>query len=89
MFFHRCSYKNNCFSELAYNSCPCLNLMISSLRFKKDVLFSKMFLCFGFCAFGFEAILHSSYYLTSIVNETHHGSVIAPFSVQLVQLEMH
>ena len=37
-------------------------------------------------AFGFEAIPHPSCYLTSIVNKTHHGTVIAPFSVQLLQL---
>ena len=30
MFFHRCSYKISCFSELAYNS-SVLNLLISNL----------------------------------------------------------
>ena len=38
-----------------------------------------MLLCFGFCAFGFEAIPHLSSYLTSIVAKTHDGPVIAPF----------
>ena len=41
--------------------------------------------CFGFCAFGFEAIAHPSCYLTSIIVKTRHGPVIAPFSVQLLQ----
>ena len=50
------------------------------LRFKKDVLI------LGFCAFGFEAIPHPSCYLTSIVDKTHHGLVIASFSVRLLQL---
>ena len=36
-----------------------------------------MLLCFGFCAFGFEAIPHPSCYLTSIVDKTHHGPAIA------------
>ena len=38
-----------------------------------------MLLCFGFCAFDFESLPHPSFYLTSIVDETHHGPVIAPF----------
>ena len=59
--------------------------MICNLRFKKDVLFLKMLLCFGFCTFGFEALPHPSYYFTSIVEKTHHGPVIALFSVQLLQ----
>ena len=45
-----------------------------------------MLICFGFCAFGFEATPHPSCYLNSIVDETHHGLVIATFSVQLLQL---
>ena len=44
-----------------------------------------MLLCFGFCAFGFEALPYPSCYLTSTVDKTHHGPVIAPFSVQLLQ----
>ena len=40
-------------------------------------------LCFWFLL---EAILHPSCYLTSTVDKTHHGSVIAPFSLQLLQL---
>ena len=62
------------------------NLMICSLRFNKRCSFSKMLLCFEFCAFGFEAIPHPNCYLTSIVDKTHHGPVIAPFSVQHLQL---
>ena len=66
---------------------PCANQMICSFRFKKDVLILKMLLCFGFLeTFGFEAIPHPSCYLTSIVDKTHHEPVIAPFSVQLLQL---
>ena len=57
--------------------------MICNLRFKKDVLIFKILLCFGYCAFCFEAISHPSCYLTSIVDKTHHGPVIAPFSLQL------
>ena len=34
----------------------------------------------------FKAILHPSYYLTSIVDKTHHGPVVVPFSGQLLQL---
>ena len=50
------------------------------LRFKKDVLILKC--CFRFFDFGFEAIATSSNpscCLASIVDKTHHGSVIAPF----------
>ena len=54
--------------------------MICSLKLKRDVVILKC--CFGFCAFGFEAMLHPSYYLTSIVDKTHHGPVIALFSSQ-------
>ena len=35
--------------------------------------------CFGFCAFGFEAIPDQSCYLTSIVDKTYHEPVNAPF----------
>ena len=59
--------------------------MICSLKFKKDVLILKILLCFGFCAFGFEAILHPSSYLTSIVDKTHYEPVIDPFSVLLLR----
>ena len=45
----------------------------------KDVLFLEMLFCFGFCAFGFEAILRPSCYLTSAVDKIHHGPVIVPF----------
>ena len=58
--------------------------MIFSLTFKKDNLVLK--LCFGFSAFGFEAIPYPSCYLTSIVNKTHHEPVIAPFFVQFLKL---
>ena len=49
--------------------------MICSLQFKKDVLFLKMLLSFGFCTSGFEAIPH----LTSIVDKIHHGATSAAF----------
>ena len=42
--------------------------------------------CCGFCAFGFEAMPHLSCYLTFIMDKTHHGLVIAFFSLQLQQL---
>ena len=35
------------------------------------------------CAFGFEAMSHSSCYHNSIMDKTHHGPVAALFSVQL------
>ena len=60
--------------------------MTCSLRFKKDVLILKMLLCFGSCAFGLEAIPHPCCYLMFILEKTHDGSVIAPFSVQRLQL---
>ena len=56
------------------------------LRSKKDVIFLKMLLCLGFCAFVFEAIPHPSCYLTLLVDKTYHGPFTAPFSVQLLQL---
>ena len=57
--------------------------MTCTLRFKKDVLILKILLCFGSCAFGLEVIPHPCCYLTFIVEKTHHGPVIAPFSVLL------
>ena len=44
MFFHRCIYKNSCFSELPYSTSVCANLMICSLKFKKGVVIFKMLL---------------------------------------------
>ena len=38
-----------------------------------------MLLYFGFCVFGFEAIHNSSCYLTSIMDKTQYGSVVASF----------
>ena len=57
--------------------------MMCSLRFKRDVLILKILLCFGCCAFGFEAIPYPNYYVASIVNKTHHGPVTASFSRKL------
>ena len=71
MFFHWCSYKNSNFI--------CANLMIYSWRFKKDVLILKVLLCFGFCAFVFEAVPHPSCYLTSIKYKTNRGPVLLIF----------
>ena len=86
VFFIGAAKKNICFSELACNSIVLLltQLMICSLRFKKDNLILKC--CFEFCAFRFEAIPHPKCYLISIVDKTHHGTVIAPFCVQDRQL---
>ena len=39
------------------------------------MLLSEKF-CFGFCAFGFEAMPHPSCYLTSIMDKTRHKPVI-------------
>ena len=49
------------------------------LKIHKRCSYPKHVACFGFCAFGFEAIPHLSCYLTSIVNKTHHEPVIALF----------
>ena len=70
---------------VSWRTAPCLfdNLIICSLRLKKGILFLKMLLCFRFCAFGFAAIPHPSCYLTSVVDKTCRGPVIAPFSLQL------
>ena len=35
--------------------------------------------CFGFCAFGFEAIPHPRCYLTSIMDKTHHDQLLLFF----------
>ena len=61
----------------------CANLMIYDLKLKKDVLILKIML--WFCAFGFQAMPHPSCYLTSILDKTHHGPVIALFFVQLLE----
>ena len=47
------------------------------------LLFKKC--CVGFCAFGFEAIPHPRFYLTSIMDKTDHGPVVALLSVQVQQ----
>ena len=44
--------------------------------------------CFGFCGFGFAAIPHPNRYLTSILDKTHHGPLIASFLVNDLQLEI-
>ena len=56
-------------------------MMTGSLNIKKDVPILKMLL--WILCFGFEAMFHPSCYLTSIMDKTHHGSVIGLFSVQL------
>ena len=47
-----------------------------------------MLACFEFCAFGFEDIPHPSYYITPIVDKTHHDLVIALFAVHILQPEV-
>ena len=64
--------------------CLCANLMICSLKFKKDVLILKMLL--WIVCFGFEAIPHPSCYKSSVADNTQHGLVIALFSTQLLQI---
>ena len=51
MFFHRCSYKNSCFSELVYNF-SVLVLMVYSYKFAlKDFPLNLV------VTFGFEGLL--------------------------------
>ena len=50
---------------------------------KRRCYLKKPFLDF---VFGFEARTHPSSYLTSIMDKTYHGPVIALFSVKLQQL---
>ena len=57
--------------------------MICSLKFKK--YFAILKCCCRFCAFGFEAMPHQSCNLTTIMAKTHHGPVIALFSVKFQQ----
>ena len=51
------------------------DLIICSMRLETMSFSWKC--CFGFYAFGFESIHHPSCYLTSIVDKTPHGPVIA------------
>ena len=75
MFFHRlAALVSWCTTNLMV-----VNLMVYSLRFKKDALILKMLRCFCFSVFGFAVIPHPSYYFASIVDKTHHGPVNAPF----------
>ena len=55
MFFHRCSYKNSCFSELVYDS-SVLVLMVYSY---KDVLKDLALDLVG--TFSFEGLLYFVY----------------------------
>ena len=83
MLFHTCSKKNSCFSELVYNTSV---FVLNDLQFeiqKRRSYLKNIALDF---ALDFEAMLHPSCYLTSIMDETHHGPVIALFSAQLQQL---
>ena len=53
--------------------------MICTFKFKKELLSWKGYS--GFCSFDFEAMSHPSYYVTSIMDKNHHGSVIVLLSV--------
>ena len=50
------------------------------LDIQKNVLFLKMLLSFGFCAFGFGFVISLPLWM-----KTHHGPVISPFCVQHLQ----
>ena len=65
--------------------CPCANLMICSLKVKKDIYLKNVAWDFVLLL-DFEVIPHPSCYFTSIMNKTHHGLGIALFSVKLQQL---
>ena len=52
MFFHRCSYKNSCFSELVYNS----SFLVLIVYCYKDVLKDLALDLIG--AFSFESLLY-------------------------------
>ena len=56
MFFHRCSYKKSCFSELVYNSSVLVLQMVYSY---KDVL--KDLALDLVLAFSFEGLLYFVY----------------------------
>ena len=86
MFFDRCSSKTSCFREIGVQlPCLCANLIIWSWKFKKVFFLLKC--CFGFCVV-LVLKLHPdrSYYLTSTMDKTHHGSIISLFYVQVLQL---
>ena len=72
-----------CFFIGVQLQCPCANLLVCSLRFKKDVLILKILLSFGFCAFGFEAIPHPSCYL-NMGQLLRLFSVVAPVTAALI-----
>ena len=84
MFFHRCSYKNSCFSELACDSS--VFVLIQWTAAWNSIMFLSQKCCLGLRAFGFEAMPHPSCYLTFVMDKTYHGAVVAPFSMQLQQL---
>ena len=70
MFFHRCSYKYSCFSELAYNSSvQCSYFKNVALDFALLVL--KLY--------SFQVVISDPLWI-----KTHDGPVIAPFPVQLL-----
>ena len=85
MFAHRCSYKNSYFGELAYNSSVLVLIWRSAAYNSKRCSYHKNVVLLWILCFWFWSLPLPSCYLTSIVNKTHHGPVIVPFSVQLLQ----
>ena len=82
-FFRRCSCKYSCFSELANNSLYQTN--DPQLEFQKRRYYLKT-IALDFALLVFKLLPNPRCYLTSIMDKTHHGPVIALFSVQLQQL---
>ena len=65
--------------------CPCANLMIWSLKIKKNVYLKHVAWEFVLLL-GSKIIPNPSCYFTSIMNKIHHGPGIALFPVKLQQL---
>ena len=55
MFFHRCSYKNSCFSELVYNSSVLVLIVYTYKNVLKDFALDLV------DTFSFEGLLYFVY----------------------------
>ena len=95
MFFHRCSYKNSCLSDLTYNSSVSVLIQWSEAS-KKDALknfaldFMLLVLKWKVASYVLSnllllEILQLLISLTCNEDETHQGLVIASFSMQRLQ----
>ena len=62
MFFHKCSYKNSCFSELVYNSSVLVLIVYSYKGILKDLALDLV------GTFNFEGLLYLVYNLSSHID---------------------